>query len=381
MQAANRKPFLFRLAIVTCLFAFHQTGARGAEEPELLSPEKLPSAWIKTLEARTWAGYKDNVLLGNLNVIGSPLVAGGLDLMFYRLPVDGWEYLVLSSADYTYYPSAPQANPEANALVEGQVKRTFAEGWRGGLSAEYLYFDQVMDSSVIGQGISSMLVEGHTFTLRPSLGKDLNPGYRVELEVPVTRQIFQQFVDSYWEFGPKLVLGRQYGNKSDVNFAYEFIDRPYDTRLQRDAQGDLLPGRELSFYLNQVSVAWRQNWDEGRHWRTTTKLSLLRNDDNGSGYYAYWRPQISEQLRYQARTWEVRLEARAAYYHYDLEHVGGLESPLREKTYFRVNVRGEKTLTKSLKVFAQYEHEQALSNLDLDQYNVNTISAGLNLEF
>src|SRR5512136_1799339 len=70
---------------------------RAGESPPALD-EKLPSNWIKSVETRFWTGYKDNILLSNWNLVESPLVAGGLDLAFFRLPIDGWEYVFLGSA-------------------------------------------------------------------------------------------------------------------------------------------------------------------------------------------------------------------------------------------------------------------------------------------
>src|SRR5258708_1126579 len=99
-------------------------GQLHADEPSLDLDEKLPSNWVKSVETRLWSGYKENILLSNRNIVNSPLVAGGLDLTFFRLPIDGWEYVFLGSADYTRYLTAPSSiSQEATALAQGQVKR------------------------------------------------------------------------------------------------------------------------------------------------------------------------------------------------------------------------------------------------------------------
>jgi hypothetical protein len=341
----------------------------------------MPSLWVKSVDLRLWSGYKDNVLLSDRNQIGSPFVAGGLDLMFYRLPVNGWEYLILSSSEYWRYLSASKVDQEATAIAQAQVTKTLAERWKLGLAGEYVYFNQVFDSSAFPDLFSSVQVQGHSFTLRPSLRRDLDRGYRLELEVPVNRQEFDQFIDDYWQTGPMFTFGREFGNKSDLSLTYQFDDRFHDTREARDDAGLLEPGRKLQFSQHELALNGRQFWDPGRHWRTLSKLSLQRNEDNGGGYYDYWRPQLSEQLRYQAATWELRAEARISYYHYDRQPIANLGSPTREKTYLRFNLRAEKTLRKSLKAFAQFEHEEALSNLDIDRYSANTFSAGIDWEF
>jgi hypothetical protein len=321
------------------------------------------------------------VLLSELHVVGSPFIAGGLDLTLYRIPVDGWEYLFLSSGDYVRYFDVSAVPHEATAIVEGQVTKTLGQSWKLGLTAEYVYFDQVLDSSVFPEVFTSVPVQGNGFTIRPSLRKDLGQGYRLELEVPATRQIFDQFIDNYWEAGPKLTFDKEYGRKSDLAISYQFTDRLHDTREARDTAGDLLAGSRLEFYMHELAVAWRQHWGYALHWRTQTKIALQRNWDNGGGYYNYWRPLVSEQLRYQRPSWEVRAEARVSYYNYDHELIGLPGSPTREVTYLRFNLRAERTLFKSLKGFVQYEHEQALSNQLLDRYTANTVSAGVDWEF
>ena len=352
-----------------------------AEDAELLEAEKLPSLWIKTIDARAWSGYKDNVLLGNQNTIASPFLAGGVDLTFMRLPIDGWECVFTSSGEYIRYLSAPKASQEANEVLQGQFKKSLDNGWKAGLAAEYLYFNQVFDNSIVSTQFVALPVEGHTLTLRPAVAKDLGKGYRLEFEVPTTRQWFDEFIDNYWEMGPKLTFGREYGKKSDISVSYQFTERIHDNREARDADGNVIPGQGLQFRQHELAVVWRHFWDEDGQWRTLTKLSLQRNEDNGGGFYDFLRPFLFEQLRYRTKTWEIKGEARYSFYQYDREHITDLQSPIRHKTYLRFNLRAEKNLTKSIKIFGQYEYERAFSNLDIDQYTLNSISAGLDWEF
>jgi hypothetical protein len=382
MRSADRNPHALRVTLrLLWLLPIYLPGHVFAGEWDIPQDLKLPSLWVRSVDARLWSGYKDNVLLADRNLIGSPFLAGGLDMTFFRLPVNGWEYLFLTSAEYVRYLSASNVDQEVTVILQGQATKTLGQDWKLGLSGEYVYFNQVFDSSAFQDVFSSVQVQGHNFTLRPSVRKDFGQGYRLELQLPATRQEFDQFIDDYWEAGPKLIFGREYGRKSDISVAYQFGDRIHDTREARDRAGLLESGSKLQFYQHELSAVWRQHWDAERHWRTVSKLSLQRNDDNGGGYYDYWRPQFSEQIRFQAKSWEVRAEARVSYYHYDSQPIAELGSPTRAKTYLRFNLRAEKSLSKSLKAFAQFEHEEALSNLDIDRYHANTFSAGIDWEF
>jgi hypothetical protein len=337
--------------------------------------------WIQSHEARVWAGYKDNVLLGYNNTTGSPLVAGGVDLIFFRLPSNGWEYLLMGSAEYVRYLSAREAEQEVMAFAQGQVKKTFLELWVASLSAEYFHFDQVFDTSVFQEQLGTIRLLGHSAILRPSVGTELTPEWRLDLELPVTRQMFDEFVDDYWEVGPKLTLVREYGRKSSISGIYQFQRRLHDTREAREADGQIIPGLPLEFTQHEVSANWRHFWGHDRRWRSVTRLSLLRNVDNGGGHYDYLRPQISEQLRFQAGGWSAIAEGRISRFFYDHQRIADGASAKRERTMFRLVLRGEKSLPRSWKTFAQYEHERALSNLDFDRYAANTVSAGIAREF
>ncbi|MFO1501413.1 MAG: hypothetical protein U1G07_23995 [Verrucomicrobiota bacterium] len=355
--------------------------ALSAENPDLPEELRLPSPWVKTIDARVWSGYADNVLLGNQKSVESPLLAAGLDLTFYRVPLNGWEFVFVSSGEYIRYLTAAEVHQEATAIVQGQVKKSFGQGWQTGLSADYIYFNQVFDASTFEDELQAIPVEAHGVTITPFLGRQIGTDTRLELSLPVTRQFFREFIDDYWEVGPKLTLTRDLGQGGDLALSYQFLDRIHDTRQIRDADGRIESGRILSFYEHELAASWRKYWDGERHWRTSSRLMLRRNEDNGGGFYDYWRPQFTQQIRYQAPSWEVRAEGRVAYYHYDRERIAGLDSPHREKTYLTVSLRGEKSVFKSVKLFAQYEYERALSNLHIDTYEANTYSAGIDCEF
>ncbi len=350
-------------------------------ETSLEAGEDLPVRWIRTVETRAFSGYKDNVLLGSRNQVASGFVGGGVDLTLFRLPERGWEYTLFSSGEYLRYLDAVEVSHETTALVHAQAAKDLSNSWKLSLAAEYVYFDQVLDASTFEEQILSLQIEGHAFTLKPTLTKGLGQGFKLDMELPATRQFFGGFVDDYWEFGPKFNLTRAIGRSSDVSLSYQFSQRLHDTREPRDSKGNVESRQSLVYFQHEVAATWRQYWDDQKRWRTITKLTLQRNEDNGGGYYAYWRPQFSEQLRFQIEKWEVRADARVFQYWYDNQRVGDIRSARREKTFVRVGLRGEKALTRTFKIFAQYEYERAFSNLSLDAYSVNSISGGVEWEF
>jgi hypothetical protein len=339
-----------------------------------------PSNWNNSYNVRSWFGYKDNVLLGERSTVDSAFVAGGLDALFWRMPINGWEYLIFGTGDYIRYLPGKEVDKEVTAIAQAQIKKRFDNGWRGGAAFEYIYFDQVFDNSTFERDLDSIQVQAQAMTLRPSVRKEIQKNW-FELEVPISRQEFKEIIDDYWEGGPKLTFGRTYGRKSEFSLGYELNNRFHDTREIRDSGGSLVPGTRLEFLQHEISAALRHHWDDARHWRTVTRINLERTDDNGSGYYDYWRPQLSQQVRYQEKRWQIQSEARISYYHYDFQPVSEVDSSARRKTNLLLSLRGERNVLKSLKLFAEYEHERSISNLNFDGYKVNTIIAGVDWEF
>ena len=342
--------------------------------------EKFPR-WDNTFNLKTWSGYKDNVLLSHQRAADSPFVAGGLDVLLWRLPENGWECLLLGSGEYIRYVPGGRVDKEISALAQAQVKKDFGNEWKAGLSLEYIYFDQVFDDTLFERAPSAVQVQGNIFTLRPLLRHEWAPGFFTEGEVLLSRQDFRQIVDDEWQAGPRWTFGRNFGHNSEVSLAYQFVDRQFDTRPARDPGGEAIVGKSLEFFQQEFFLTWRQNWDNARRWRSITRLSLQRNDDNAGGYYDYYRARVSQQLRYVAKNWSVRAEAKFTRYQYAIQPVDPENLAHRRKTVFQANIRGERKLSKSVKLFAEYEHERAVSNLTVEAYRANTVSGGIDWEF
>lgn len=336
--------------------------------------------WGESVEARASAGYKDNLLLSDSHLESSPFLSAGLDLAVWRLPLDAHQFNLLLSGDYSYYPEGRQVTDEKVVVGIAQYQYDLGSSWRLGGILQYLYFDQVMDLSTTETATEPILVQGHAVGLKPSLRRDLAAGWWLELEGYLDRQFFKTPLDDYWEGGPKLSLGRDYGHRSNLTLSYGFTARAYDERERLDADGNV-DGAGLKFLQQEWAAVWRHHWDAARHWRTLTRLGLQLNRDNGGGYFDYNRYQISQQLRYQAGNWKFQGQARAAYYDFTTQRVSLQDPVYREKVLFTASLRGERTIVKHLKAFAEYEYERSLSNRHFDEYIANKVGAGVDWEF
>lgn len=344
-------------------------------------PMSLFPLWDRSFSVRTGFGYKDNVLLSHNDPRRSAFASAGFEASVFRLAEDGTLLNLLFTADDNYYFSVPELNDELLVMTAVQLKKPFASDWQATFSLDYFYQDQVLDVSATETNLTAIEVEGHSVQFTPALRRNFGEAGWLELSAPVARRIFREPLDDFWEAGPKLTFGHPYGRKSEWTMSYSFTDRPYDTRTETDSMGVPRPGTDLEFQQHKLEIASWHHWDEQRRWRTVTKLSYRINEDNGSGYFDYGRVQISEQLRFRAKPWELLAEIRFGHYFYDVQRVSLTDRSHRRLSDLVWRLRAERQFLKWLKGYVDFEQEWSLSNQPLERYNVNTVSGGLIWEF
>lgn len=356
-------------------------GPARADTNEFL-PE-LPGLplWDYTINVRAAAGYKDNLLLNRSATESSYLLSAALETMVLRLPLDGRQFTFFLSAEDVRYPQGDQVGKERMVLALAQGKLELGARLQGGLTAQYLYLDQVFDVSVTETNTEPLLLVGHQLALRPALRGKLPQHGWVEVEALVQRQWFAAPVDDYWESGPRITVGRDYGHRSTVSLGYQFGWRVHDTRPPLELDGTPLPGDELEFRQHNVELALRHNWDERRRWRTVTRLIVQLSEDNGPGYFDYRLYKAAQQVRYVTLNWELKGQVRVSHYDFVNQPVSNADPARREKTLVAAGLRAERKVTKHLMLFADYEHEQSLSNRSTDKYRVHRVSAGVDWQF
>ena len=337
--------------------------------------------WDRSFSVRTAFGYKDNVLLSPEDERGSVFLSSGLEASVFRLAEDGAQLTFLLTADNHHYFSVPQEDDEWLALAQMQYQKPFGSEWQATFGLDYFYQDQVLDVSATETNREAIEVEGHNFQFAPALRRSLGVAGWLEVSVPVALRIFQEPLDNFWEGGPKLAFGRPYGQKSEWIASYSFVERAYDSRTETTSTGGSIPGTEREFRQHRVDLGSWHYWDEQRRWRTVTKLSYRRNEDNGSGYFDYDRFQISEQLRFRAKPWELLLEIRYGHYFFDVQTVSATDSSHRQLPEVTWHLRAERQFKKWIKGYLDFEQERNLSNQHSERYTVNTVSGGCIVEF
>jgi hypothetical protein len=128
-------------------------------------------------------------------------------------------------------------------------------------------------------------------------------------------------------------------------------------------------------------LTWRHYWDTQRRWRATTKLAAKQSADNGSGFFDYTKLLAGEQILFRSEVWEISAEAKLAHYDYRVQTVSVTDLAKRRSTEWGLNFRCERRVSRHLKIFAEYDRAETISNLALEQYVVNTVKGGLNWTF
>jgi hypothetical protein len=341
----------------------------------------LPSPWDWNVNLKASLGYKDNVLLSSKFIDASPFFGSAIEAMVSRLPLDGTLFTAMLSAEDHRYWAAQDLDKEQWVIATAQVKRYGMGDWTWSVAGDYNYLDQIMDASITENILSTARMLGQGTKLRPALRRDFGGNNWAEIEGGANRQWLHSPFDSYWQGGMKLTVGHSYGHRSELTLSYDPAWRSYDTRYQLDARGAAMPGTHLNYLYHETQGQWVHYWDAKRRWRTATRLSLGINLDNGSGYFDFRRYLVAETLRYAAPSWQISAQAKLTYYDFPIQTAFPGSYDTRRKAIWLANLRFEKKLWKHLGLFAEYEHEASLSNSVLDEYRVNTVSAGIDWEW
>lgn len=343
------------------------------------APTNAPLAvWDGTARVTAGAGYRDNVLRTAIGPESSGFYITATDATLMRLSETGSQLLLLVvGEDVRYFDSASVPKEQVlSATATGSMP--FGENNTLGALLQYLYQNQIMDASETEANLRRLLVEGHGLAFRPHWKRILRPGWLLQVEGSMDRQFYAGELDDFWEGAGRLTLTHPYGRRSEWSVSLQSKHRLYDKREQFNGGGRAITNTSLTYWRPEVSSQWRHYWDEGRHWRTTTKAGLLLNRDNGPGYFDYDRVQVAEQLRWANSGWDISAQARFGWYHYREQRIGNAH---RERTYVLLDLRAERRLGKHWLLHAAAEREWNLSNDRLDAYNDWMVNGGIGIEF
>ncbi len=338
--------------------------------------------WDKDIVLRSGVGYKDNALLAPSARQGSAFFTSGLDVTIFRLPLDGWEVnFSIVGDDVRYFRSPGGLSGEDLFVASAQVQKYFNRVWRAGLELRYSYIDQVLEEFLLVGGARAVEAKGNTLGLRPFLRRDLSTNWWVQIEAPLAHDWWQSPLDSTWKYGGQAVLGLSYRPHSQVALTAGGFYIPHDQWLARDALGTELPGRKLAIWKQVAELRWDNQWDARNHWSSSTKLGFNHSHDNGGGFFDYYRYFVSQEVRFHTKVWAAKASAGLSYYDFPVQAIDTPPAPTLRLTTVDVILRAERQVYKSIRCFAAFEFEEAVSNDPASEYRDHVITSGLSWEF
>jgi hypothetical protein len=346
-----------------------------ADEVTNLSP---PAVWDTSARVTTGFGYRDNILRTSIAAESGTFFNTAADASFIRL-ADNDAYLsFFILADDTRYLDVPSVAYEQ--FFSGTAQAVMPVGPRDELGGQfsYLYQHQVVDLSESGTALTRMLVDGHSYTLRPHWRRTLGGGWAVRVEVSGLRQLYDGDLSDYWEAAAEGRLIRTYGNRSEFSIIGQSKHIRYDSREKADRFGMAIANTDLASLQNEIGCEWRHNWDKARQWQTASRFSYMVNQDNGSGFFDYDRLLLKQQLRWKNSRWEVKTNARFSWYNYPVKRMGA-ESLERSSMLF--DARVERRLGQRWLTYLFAEREWSTSNDLRDRYKTWMAGGGVGFEF
>jgi hypothetical protein len=378
------------LLLLAMLFLTPRFDARAGSDVQADKLDLIPEdaslwneslLWDREVALRAGIGYKDNVLLTSASAHGSPFYTSGLDLAIYRLPLDGLEFNLSVTGDDIRYWHDVGLHGEDAFLSSAHVQKYLGCGWKAGLELKAAYFDEMVQALVSTGGVRTVAAKGYSLALRPFVRHDFASNWWLQLETPATREWYEGALDDDWKAGAQMILGRSFGNQAQVSLSYGAFYIPHDDWLARDGSGNELTNK-LSLWRQDVEMKWEQHWDEHRRWRSIAKLEFHYDRDNGGGFFDYYRYQVSEELRFHSKYWEVKGHANLSYFDFPVQAVdNSTNSPTLHLTALNLTLRVERLLYGNLKLYGEYSFEKAVSNSSYDRYAATTVTGGVSWGF
>jgi hypothetical protein len=364
--------------------------------PEKASLWQESLLWSQSLSLRAGVGYKDNVALSPSNGRGSGFFTEGLDLLVFRLPVDGLEFsLSVTGDDTRYWWPVEGIDGEDAFLANAQLQKYFGRDWRAGLDLKYLYLDQVLEELVQTGGFQVVQAKGNTLGVSPFLRRNLGANCWAQIGFTAANEWWQAPLDQQTKIGAQAAIGYSYGTDSQITLAYGGQHVAHNQWLARDSYGVEIPGDLLEVWQQSLDLRWEHVWDPDKHWRSIAKLGFLYNQDNAGGYFDYYRYQGAEELRFSGGGWEVKASAGAGYYTFPVQTTASAPppdfspqpanpepvSPNLRFLSLNLSLRAEHPIWKRLSAFGEYRFERVFSNASDIEYTANTVTGGLSWDF
>lgn len=322
-------------------------------------------------------GYRDNLLLSANGEERSTFARGIAELIVLRVPTGPFEYSFFLQGERTHYFQGESVDNQSRAWSQMEFGYWLGD-LRLALPVTGYYNHQVFDVSDtdVERTIAELRVRGAS--VAPALRWRFLPSFWLEAQGTGERKRYEDGVNDGTVGEGAVRLGWIQSERLELRASAIRRWRNFDHRALHTAAGRERPGTELKVAEQEMQVRADVAWDAARRWRSTTRLSLRRYRDSGSGYFSYREQRVDHEVEWRDERWLVRLGGSANRIDFDVQTVGlGIRPPARLKDEFSAECRAERKLSRVWTLLAAYSWERSRSNDPLAAYRVNEGLLGL----
>lgn len=336
--------------------------------------------WSLSAELDSSFGYNDNLVLGHSNEQGSSFGRATAELFLMRVPHDRFDFTVFTKAEETRFISAKVVDPDTGKAVDHETDLwgyseagiRFNDSLKAALGLQAYYSRRIWDVSSTDVERRVAEVRGGGVGLTPSLRWTLHRNFWLEGQGGAKREVYQDGAYSSRVGEGTLRVGSTLRERIELSLSGTRRWRNYEDRMQVSAAGRDLPDTNLKMAEEEAQLRCDVKWDADERWQTTTRLSVFRYTDNGSGFFNYGETKIAQELEWNRDAWLIRIEGSAARLDFDVQTVGfGLRPPLRFEEEFSAELDIERKLSNRWTVFCRYSWERNRANEIIASYVVN----------
>ena len=328
--------------------------------------------WSASAAVSTSYGYKDNLLLSFEDEERSPFVRGSLELLLLRLPRDEFEFSFFAEAEGTRYNAGETVNDDAKIWMQTEPAYRIGETLKFALPVTGYYYDQVFDVSdtEVERLVAELKVRG--VMIGPLVRWDFHRAWWIEAQGVAQRKRYDDGAND-GDVGEGVVrLGWTRGRWLETRISGAQRWRDFDSRAQYSLAGRELAGTALKIEEREGEFRFDIAWDKEAKWQTSTRLSVLRYRDNGTGYFNFREQEVAHELEWDAEPWLVRIGGSASRIDFGAQTVGlGIDPPSRLRDEFTGELYIDRKLGSRWAVFGGYTWERSRSNDAVASYTVN----------
>jgi hypothetical protein len=339
-----------------------------------LPPAPLPS-WDLSATVAAGVGYRDNVMLSAFNPSGGAFLLGGFELSFLRLPTEGVQFSFFLEGEHLQFVTGNDLPSDTFISAYSQLSFPLPEKVTLGVGLIGFHLDQMVDLATADLPLEPIRMRGYGITPNTFARKDWPNRLFLSASLSASRQIFEEPLHNYWEYGPKMTLGISPAHR-EFSMSLEYLNRSYDDRRALSAQGASLPDTDVAFQILRPEIQARFTWGEDHQWQSRTQLGMEFNRDNETDYFAYDRIRILQQLGFRHQGWDLQGRLRYSFHDYKVQQIPN-SSANRTRHAWGLGLEARRRLLEKLDLSIRYDWEKVFSDEAETDYEVNTVSARL----